>query len=82
MFVTGTTWNRRKRTPQLETIQKPADFIPGDPEMMPQGPQGPPGPVHISIQNPFRLILEGVRGGTDGSSVRLTSTAFRFVNIV
>ena len=36
MFVTGTMWNKHKGTPQSEIIQKPADFIPSDPETTPQ----------------------------------------------
>ena len=38
LFVTGRTWNRHKGSPQPETIQEPADFIPTDPEMTPQEP--------------------------------------------
>ena len=34
----GTMWNRHKGTPQPETLQKPAVFIPSDPEMTPQRP--------------------------------------------
>ena len=37
-FVTGTTWNRHKGTLLPEKAQKPADFIPNDPELTPQGP--------------------------------------------
>ena len=28
VYITGTVWNRHKDTPKLETIQKPADFLP------------------------------------------------------
>ena len=34
--VIGATWNRHKGTPQPETIQKPADFIPSDLESRPK----------------------------------------------
>ena len=33
LFFAGTLWNRSKGTPQPETIQKPADFLPGDSEL-------------------------------------------------
>ena len=51
MSVTGTTGNRHKGTPQSETIQKPADFIPIDPKMTPQGPPSTKHP-HPVQQNP------------------------------
>ena len=34
--ITGTVWNRHKGTPQPETIQKPAHFLPE--EITPPGP--------------------------------------------
>ena len=39
MFVTGTSWNRHKGTPKPDIIQKPADFIPSDPDLTPDAPK-------------------------------------------
>ena len=37
MFVTGTSWNPHEGTPKHNNVQKPADFIPSDLELTPQG---------------------------------------------
>ena len=67
LFVTGTTWNRHKGTTQPETIQKPADFLPSDPEMTPQGPPS---------TSASKTLFDYVR-----LTVRLTFTALRLTHI-
>ena len=37
--IPGTSWNRHKGTPKPDIIQKPADFIPSDPERTPDAPR-------------------------------------------
>ena len=78
MFVTQTTWNRYKKTPQPETILKPADFIPCDPEMTPQGPTSTSASITLFDESKKETEVEMLYGSSD----RLIFSSLRFIYTV
>ena len=80
MFVTGTSWNRHKGIPKPDIIQKPAEFIPSDPEVIPDAPKT------ISASKTLFDYTKKSEKETEGEMLRfirlVTSTVIRFMNSV